>query len=150
MRNKELKSISKIYFLIEKSIIDVEIMLCIDHCCQINLRTKGDRALGGCSMWPVCPEGPGWLGRAGPSGQLSLGLGRGVSHPFCLQPAYASTSAFRQNAHRSSKLLTLTQRFTKTSFMEKLANSWRSAGHYCVWTNTGPMQQPPTCGQRSP
>lgn len=29
-------------------------------------------------------------------------------------------------------------------------NSWQSAGHFCVWTNTAPMQQPPTFGQRSP
>lgn len=105
---------------------------------MLSIENKGRPCFGGCSMWPVCPEGPGQLGRAGPSGQLSLGLGRGVPHPFCLQPAYASTSAFRQNAHRSSKLLTLTQPFTKTLFMEKLA----TLGRVPVTSVFGPTQLP--------
>lgn len=151
MRNKELKSISKIYFLIEKS----EYNRCWSQALHWPLLSnqpedKGRPCYSGCSTWPACPEWPGQLGQAGPSGRLSLGLGRGVSHPFCLQPAYASTPAFRRNAHRSSKLVTLTQPFTNTLFMEKLANSWQSTCHFCVWTNTAPMQQPPTCGQRSP
>lgn len=70
MRDKELKSIIKIYFLIEKvSIVDVEIILCIDHCCQITLRMKGVCALGGAR----CGQ-KDWDGCAGqvPRGPLSL------------------------------------------------------------------------------
>lgn len=66
------------------------------------------------------------------------GAWEGVPPPFCLQPAYASTSAFRQNAHRSSKLLTLTQPFTKTLFMEKLA----TLGRVPVTSVFGPTQLP--------
>lgn len=81
MRNKELKSISKIYFLIEKSIIDAEIMLCIDHCCQINLRRKGDHALGGaqCRQCAQRDQG-GWAGQ-GPVDSSPWGLGGGCPTP---------------------------------------------------------------------
>lgn len=41
MKNKDLKTIIKIYILIEQTEYNsVAVMPCIDYCCQINLRTN--------------------------------------------------------------------------------------------------------------
>ena len=141
MRNKELKSIIKIYFLIEKS----EYNRCWNHTLHWpllsdNPENEGSPCFRGCSVWP---EGLGWLGRAGASWTT---LPEGGTHPPHLQTASASASAFRWNVHRSSKLLTLTQPFTKPYWQRSL----RTLGGAPITSEFGPkQQQPPTCGQRA-
>lgn len=124
MKNKELKSIIKMCFLIEKSEYNRSWnMPCIDHCCQITLRTNGDwlgrRGLRGSSVarraWDGCASQV-------PSGRLSLRR----SSPSHLQTSSASTSAFKWHVHRRYQVLTVTQPFIKPYLWRSLLTPGRA------------------------
>lgn len=111
-------------------------MCCIDHCCQLRT-SKKDHALGVSAMWPVCPERTRAAGPGRAQWTASWGLGEGVlnlhSASLCIN------FAFRQMPTEASKTIDLTQPFTENLIYGEACNSWQSAGHFCVWTNTAPM-----------
>lgn len=149
MKNKDLKSIIKMFFLIEKAGYN----RCWNHSLVLTTAVKSTWE----QMKTDCAFGDAQCARCGQKeldgctqpGTQWIALPEGNPSPLCLQKPSASSFAFKWNVPRRYKLLSVTQPFTKTLFMKKLANSWQSYSHFSVWIKTAPMLQPPNCEQRN-
>lgn len=145
---KAIKSIIKMYFLIEKTGYR-KYLNCVFHSLLLSNQPESKRSLitpRKDAQGAPQPLETRWLWWQVPNGQLSL---NGASPSPSLYPN--TTHHLLSSRETSTKVQTAGSdaAFHCTFIMKQLADSWQSTSHFCVWTKTCPLPAASDLGLRS-